>query len=56
MAKALGLSLESVVAGFLHNNLGLMGGSGGNWQSQGVRCRREEDKEIGEKDDGLVES
>lgn len=33
-----------------------MCGGGGNWESQGVWCRREEDKEIGEKDDALVES
>lgn len=34
---------------FLHNNPGFMGGSGGNWESRGVRCRREEDREIGKK-------
>lgn len=55
MAKALGLWSLLWLA-FPHNNPGLMGGGGGNWGSQGVRCRREEDKEIGEKDDALVES
>ncbi len=33
-----------------------MGGSEENWGSQGVRCRWEEDKEKGEKDDALFES
>lgn len=41
---------------FLHNNPGLMGSRGGNWESQGVRCRKEEDKEMQEKDDAPVES
>lgn len=53
MAKALGFSLWLA---FLHNNPGLMGGCGGNWESQGVHCSREEDKETGGKDDALVES
>lgn len=39
---------------FLHNNPGLMGGSEGNWESQGVWCRWEEDKEIGEWDEALL--
>lgn len=41
---------------FIHNNPVFMGGSGGNWESQGVWCRKEEDKEIGEKNDAPVES
>lgn len=40
---------------FLHNNPGLMGGCGGNWESQGVQCRREDDKEIVGKDGALEE-
>lgn len=54
--KSFGIIWGLLWLAFLHNSPGLMGGCGGNWESQRVQCRRKEDKEIGEQDDALVES